>query len=67
MQRELRIGVITIQNISWPTLVERWQYLDELGFDSARVADHFTNYRERVEPSTAKIARWSNAAQTGRC
>ena len=35
MQRELPFGVITIQNISRPTLVERWQYLDELGFDSA--------------------------------
>jgi alkanesulfonate monooxygenase SsuD/methylene tetrahydromethanopterin reductase-like flavin-dependent oxidoreductase (luciferase family) len=34
---------MTIQNVSFPTLVERWQYLDELGFDSAWVADHFTN------------------------
>jgi alkanesulfonate monooxygenase SsuD/methylene tetrahydromethanopterin reductase-like flavin-dependent oxidoreductase (luciferase family) len=39
----LHFGVMTIQNISWPALVERWQYLDELGFDSAWVADHFTN------------------------
>jgi hypothetical protein len=29
MQRELRFGVITIQNVPWPTLAERWQYLDE--------------------------------------
>jgi alkanesulfonate monooxygenase SsuD/methylene tetrahydromethanopterin reductase-like flavin-dependent oxidoreductase (luciferase family) len=50
MQRELRFGVITIQNVPWSTLVERWRYLDELGFDSAWVADHFTNYRERAEP-----------------
>jgi len=50
MERGLRFGVITIQNVPWPTLVERWQYLDELGFDSAWVADHFTNHRERAEP-----------------
>ena len=50
MQRELRFGVITIQNVPWRTLVERWQYLDELGFESAWVADHFANYRERSEP-----------------
>jgi len=50
MERPLRFGVITIQNVPWPTLVERWQYLDELGFDSAWVADHFTNYREQAEP-----------------
>src|SRR5215210_9140792 len=43
MQRELRFGVITIQNVPWPTLVERWRYLDELG-------NHFTNYREQAEP-----------------
>jgi hypothetical protein len=29
MQRELRFGVITIQNVPWPTLAERWQYLDD--------------------------------------
>jgi alkanesulfonate monooxygenase SsuD/methylene tetrahydromethanopterin reductase-like flavin-dependent oxidoreductase (luciferase family) len=48
MKREPRFGVITIQNVPWPTLLERWQYLEELGFDSAWVADHFTNYREQA-------------------
>lgn len=43
MERSLRFGVMTIQNVPWPTLVERWRYLDDLGFDSAWVADHFTN------------------------
>lgn len=50
MQSELRFGVITIQNVPWSKLVERWQYLDELKFDSAWVADHFANYREAGEP-----------------
>lgn len=43
MERGLRFGVVTLQNAPWTTLVERWQYLDELGFDSAWVADHFVN------------------------
>lgn len=42
-KRTLRFGVATLQNASWTTLAERWQYLDELGFDSAWVADHFVN------------------------
>jgi alkanesulfonate monooxygenase SsuD/methylene tetrahydromethanopterin reductase-like flavin-dependent oxidoreductase (luciferase family) len=36
----LRIGVCTDQHLPWPTLLERWQLLDELGFDSVWVADH---------------------------
>jgi alkanesulfonate monooxygenase SsuD/methylene tetrahydromethanopterin reductase-like flavin-dependent oxidoreductase (luciferase family) len=43
MKRELRFGVATLQNAPWNTLVERWQCLDEFGFDSAWVADHFVN------------------------
>jgi alkanesulfonate monooxygenase SsuD/methylene tetrahydromethanopterin reductase-like flavin-dependent oxidoreductase (luciferase family) len=41
---------MTIQNIPWRTLVQRWRYLDELGFDSAWVADHFTNPWYPEEP-----------------
>jgi alkanesulfonate monooxygenase SsuD/methylene tetrahydromethanopterin reductase-like flavin-dependent oxidoreductase (luciferase family) len=41
---------MTIQNVSLSTLVERWQYLDELGFDSVWVADHFTNPWHPNEP-----------------
>ena len=43
MERGLRFGVVTLQNTSWTGLVERWQYLDELDFDSAWVSDHFVN------------------------
>jgi alkanesulfonate monooxygenase SsuD/methylene tetrahydromethanopterin reductase-like flavin-dependent oxidoreductase (luciferase family) len=43
MERGLRFGVVTLQNAPWTTLVERWQCLGELGFDSAWVADHFVN------------------------
>lgn len=50
MERGLRFGVATLQNASWTTLVERWQYLDELGFDSAWVADHLVNPFYPSEP-----------------
>jgi alkanesulfonate monooxygenase SsuD/methylene tetrahydromethanopterin reductase-like flavin-dependent oxidoreductase (luciferase family) len=42
--RTSRFGVMTIQDISWASLLERWRYLDELGLDSAWLADHFTNH-----------------------
>lgn len=41
MSRALRFGVMTLQNTPWTTLLERWRLLDELGFDSVWVADHF--------------------------
>jgi alkanesulfonate monooxygenase SsuD/methylene tetrahydromethanopterin reductase-like flavin-dependent oxidoreductase (luciferase family) len=50
MTRALRFGVMTIQNVPWLTLVERWRYLDALGFDRAWVADHFTNPWYPEEP-----------------
>jgi alkanesulfonate monooxygenase SsuD/methylene tetrahydromethanopterin reductase-like flavin-dependent oxidoreductase (luciferase family) len=43
MQRGLRFGIVTLQNAPWNTLVKRWRYLDEIGFDSAWVADHYVN------------------------
>jgi F420-dependent oxidoreductase-like protein len=36
-----RFGVVTDQILPWPTLVQRWQYFEELGFDSVWDSDHF--------------------------
>jgi F420-dependent oxidoreductase-like protein len=41
----VRFGIVTDQNLPWPTLVERWQRFEELGFLSAWDCDHF------VQPS----------------
>jgi F420-dependent oxidoreductase-like protein len=41
----LRFGIATDQNLPWPTLVERWQLFEALGFDSAWNCDHL------VQPS----------------
>ena len=41
MARELRFGICTDQNLPWPTLVERWQHFERLGFDSVWDCDHY--------------------------
>lgn len=67
MARELRFGIMTLQSVSWPTLVERWQLLDTWGFDSAWVADHFVTSQR---PSAPWFEGWTLlaalAARTGR-
>lgn len=40
MVNRLRFGIVTDQNLPWPTLLERWQLADALGFDSAWNCDH---------------------------
>ena len=42
MENNLRFGVITVQNAHWETLVDRWRLIEEAGFDTLWVADHFT-------------------------
>lgn len=42
MANRLRFGIVTDQNLPWPTLVERWQLFEALGFESAWDCDHFT-------------------------
>jgi F420-dependent oxidoreductase-like protein len=41
----VRFGIVTDQNLPWPTLVERWRLFETLGFDSAWDCDHL------VQPS----------------
>src|SRR5689334_1059447 len=45
LHTDVRFGIVTDQNQPWPTLVERWQLFEQLGFDSAWDCDHF------VQPS----------------
>ncbi len=40
MSRNLRFGIITLNNPPLPTLAKRWQLIEALGFDSVWVADH---------------------------
>lgn len=41
MRQELRFGICVDQNLPFDTLVARWQYFEELGFDSVWDCDHF--------------------------
>ncbi|MGE5224683.1 MAG: LLM class flavin-dependent oxidoreductase [Omnitrophica WOR_2 bacterium] len=43
MAQKLRFGILTIQDSSWATLVQQWQRVESLGFDSVWIADHFVN------------------------
>jgi len=42
LENKLKFGVISVQNAPWETLVDRWQFIEEAGFDTLWVADHFT-------------------------
>jgi F420-dependent oxidoreductase-like protein len=39
--KRLHVGIGVDQNIPWPTLVERWRLIEDLGFDSIWDFDHF--------------------------
>lgn len=43
MGNNIRFGILTLPNKPWPTLVEHWRYIEDLGFDSLWVSDHFVN------------------------
>lgn len=50
MSNELRFGIITLQNLPFATMVERWQLLDKLGIDSVWLGDHFVDPFAPDEP-----------------
>jgi F420-dependent oxidoreductase-like protein len=39
--KRLHVGIGLDQNLPWPTLVERWRLIEDLGFDSIWDFDHF--------------------------
>jgi len=43
MKHSLRFGIISIQDLPWRTMLEHWQHIESLGFDSRWIADHFVN------------------------
>jgi alkanesulfonate monooxygenase SsuD/methylene tetrahydromethanopterin reductase-like flavin-dependent oxidoreductase (luciferase family) len=50
MGTNLLFGVITIQNATWEEMVDRWRRVEELGFDSVWVADHFVDFTNPKAP-----------------
>lgn len=52
----LRFGVMTLPHLAWPELAERWQRLEDLGYDSAWVCDHFV---DPYSPSAPWMEGWT--------
>ena len=46
----IQFGVITLQFRPWKYLLHQWKVVEELGFDSIWVADHFCNYNQPEQP-----------------
>lgn len=46
----LRFGICTDQNLSFDTLVQRWQLFEKLGFDSVWDCDHFNQTSNETGP-----------------
>lgn len=46
----LKFGICTDQNLSFDTLVERWQLFEKLGFDSVWDCDHFNQTSNETGP-----------------
>jgi len=63
----VRFGIVTDQNLPWPTLVERWKIFEALGFDSGWDCDHFI---QPSRPTGPYFEAWTLlaglAAVTGR-
>lgn len=47
----LRFGIVLGQRAAWPELAERAREVDELGFDSLYVVDHFYGLRDVMDPT----------------
>ena len=52
----VRFGLCTDQNLSFDTLVERWQYFERLGFDSVWDCDHFN---QTSQPGAPYFEGWT--------
>ena len=56
MSTELRFGVLTSPSVPWEQMVELWQTIETLGFDSVWLPDHFVDLRQ---PQTPRFEAWT--------
>ncbi len=59
MEQKLRFVVAAMQEVPWPEMVARWQYLEAHGLDGVMLADHFVNY---ASPNTPWFESWTTLA-----
>ncbi|UCE95845.1 MAG: LLM class flavin-dependent oxidoreductase [Candidatus Bathyarchaeota archaeon] len=53
---DIRFGILTLQHLPWREEVKRWQMIEDLGFDSIWLADHFVNY---MQPNAPWFESWT--------
>lgn len=46
MSASLEFGITTLPHLSWPETIKVWKKIEQLGFDSVWLADHFVNYND---------------------
>lgn len=63
MNHRLRFQVLTLPNAPWNELLQRYRFLEELGFDLAGVADHFVDWSN---PSSPWFEQWTLMAAIAR-
>jgi alkanesulfonate monooxygenase SsuD/methylene tetrahydromethanopterin reductase-like flavin-dependent oxidoreductase (luciferase family) len=51
-----RFGIITVPNLAWNEEVERWKFIESMGFDTVWVADHFV---DPYEPESPWFESWT--------
>src|SRR5260370_17112970 len=56
MARRFRFGICTDQNMTWEKNVERWQWFEQLGFESAWVCDHLV---QPARPKGPYLEAWT--------
>lgn len=63
MTHELRFQVLALPNASWSELLERFRYIEELGFDLVGTGDHFVDWSN---PSGPWLEAWTLMAAAAR-
>jgi alkanesulfonate monooxygenase SsuD/methylene tetrahydromethanopterin reductase-like flavin-dependent oxidoreductase (luciferase family) len=56
MTKQLKFGVMTVQNLPWRKELERWRLIEALGFDTVWVADHFV---DPFQPDSPWFEGWT--------
>jgi alkanesulfonate monooxygenase SsuD/methylene tetrahydromethanopterin reductase-like flavin-dependent oxidoreductase (luciferase family) len=61
--RELRFQVLVLPNASWRELLDRFRYVERLGFDLVTIADHFVDWKN---PAVPWLEAWTVLAAVAR-
>ncbi|MFP6743496.1 MAG: LLM class flavin-dependent oxidoreductase [Alphaproteobacteria bacterium] len=63
MVQELRFQVLVLPSASWDVLLERYTYVEDLGFDSVGIGDHFVDWNH---PEVPWLEAWTVLAAVAR-